>query len=308
VTLVLGGRWDHFSPNSENTFLPRASLSASPFHNTTLTAAAGQYSRFPDLIDLYGEFGTPTLRPERSTQFSLALEQLLTPKTRVRVEAYDRQIRDGIYSAASQFRADAEGTVLYPQLGPVLANALHGYSRGIEITLQRRSANRLTGWISYALGYARSLDTTTNVHFWSDFDQRHTVNIFGSYRISQTVNISANARYGSGFPVIGYLGQPYIPGTSQGLPPNLNIFFPIVNVPNEVRLPYYFRVDARINKAFHRKRSKTTLYAEIIDLTDRSNYEYVGFVPDYVRPYGYVAAYRTSVFAILPSVGVSVEF
>jgi hypothetical protein len=305
VTLVLGGRWDHFSANGQNAFLPRASLSASLFRNTTLTAAAGQYARFPDLVDLCGEFGTPALRALRSTQYSLALERLITPKTRLRVEAYDRQIRDGIYSAASQFRADADGTILYPQLGPVLANSLRGYSRGIEFTLQRRSANRLTGWISYTLGYARSLDTTTNTHFWSDFDQRHTLNIFGSYRISQTVNISTNARYGSGFPVIGYLGQPLMP---QRYPPNLNSFFPIASVPNGVRVPYYFRIDTRVNKAFHRKRTKTTLYAEIIDLTDRTNYEYVGFVPDYVRPYGYVAADRASVFAILPSVGVSVEF
>ncbi|MGA2195600.1 MAG: TonB-dependent receptor [Bryobacteraceae bacterium] len=308
VTIVAGWRWDHFSRYSQNTFLPRVSLSASLLRNTKLIAAAGQYSRFPDLVDLYGEFGTPTLRAERSTQLSLALEHLITTKTRVRVEAYDRQIRDGIYSAASQFRANSEGSILYPQLGPVLANSLRGYSRGVEFTLQRRSANRLTGWISYALGYARSVDTTTNAHFWSNFDQRHTVNIFGSYRISQTVNVSTNARYGSGFPVMGYLGPPYIPGQFPGMPANLNIYFPIASVPNQIRMPYYFRMDARINKAFHRKRSKTTLYAEIIDLTNRSNYEYIGFVPDFVRPYGYIAAYRTSVFGILPSVGLSVEF
>jgi len=299
LTLVLGGRWDHFSVTRQNILMPRASLAVSPLRNTRLTAAAGQYSRFPDIVDLYGEFGTATLRAQRSTQFSLALEQLLNERTRLRIEAYDRSIRDGVFSAASQFRtAFAGGPVLYPQLGPVLANSLRGYSRGLEFTLQRRSANRLTGWISYALGYARSLDTTTGAHFWSDFDQRHTVNIFGSYRLSESVNLSSNARYGSGFPVAGYLGVPIYQGDA---------YFPIVNVRNTFRMPPYFRLDTRVNKAFHGKRSKTTLYAEITDLTNHANYYYYGFIPDFAK-YGYIEAARDTFLKIIPAVGLSIEF
>jgi outer membrane receptor for ferrienterochelin and colicin len=300
LTMVVGGRWDHFSQNGQNTFLPRISLSVSPLRNTKLTVAAGQYSRFPDLVELYGPFGTPTLRAERSTHLSAALEQSLGEKIRVRVEAYNRRIRDGVYSAASEFRAAGPaGPILYPQLGPILANSLNGYSRGIEVTLQRRSANRLSGWVSYALGYARFADTTTNAHFWSDFDQRHTVNVFGSYRLSKTINVSASARYGSNFPVAGYFGKPVIQGNAR---------LPIVSVRNELRMPAYFRLDTRVNKAFYRKRSKTTLYAEITNLTNHANYQFWGFAPDYVRPYGFVAAGRGTFLPIIPSVGLSVEF
>jgi hypothetical protein len=301
LNMVLGGRWDHFSQNSEDTFLPRGSLSLSPRRDTKLIVAAGQYARFPDFGELYGEFGTPALGPERSTHFSVALEHLLTEKLRVRAEAYDRDIGGGIYSAESEFRAAyPNGLVLYPGLGPILANSLRGYSRGLEFTVERRSANRLSGWISYALGYSRFLDVTTNAHFWSDFDQRHTVDVFGSYRLSQTLNVSGNLRYGSGFPVIGYLGQPiFYVG---------NAYFPIISVSNETRNPTYFRLDLRVNKAFYRKRTKTTLYAEIINLTDHRNYLYWGFVPDYVRPYGYIEAGRGTILPILPGVGVSVEF
>ncbi len=299
VNLVVGGRWDHFSQNAEETFLPRVSLSVSPLRGTTLTAAAGQYAQFPDMFDLFGEFGTPTLRPERVTHLSLAFEQSMGERIRFRVEAYDRRIRDAVYSAASEFRlASPGGPILYPQLGPVLGNSLRGYSRGLEFTLQRRSANRLSGWISYALGYARSVDAATNAHFWSDFDQRNTVNIFGSYRVSKSVNVSANARYGSNFPIVGYLGTPVTSG---------NMYFPIASVPNQVRMPAYFRLDTRVNKAFHGKRSKTTLYAEITDLTNYANYQYWGFVPDYVR-YGYIEAGFGTFLKILPAVGVSVEF
>ncbi len=43
-------------------------------------------------------------------------------------------------------------------------------SRGVEIFLQRRSANRLAGWISY---YSRLHDAEAGIWFPSDQDQRH---------------------------------------------------------------------------------------------------------------------------------------
>lgn len=182
IKLMTGGHRDHFSRNSIDNILPRLSLSVAPLRNTRLTAAAGQYSQFPNLVDLYGEFGTPNLGPERSNQATFAVEQFLKERIRIRVEAFDLQTRRGIYSAASQFRAASpDGPILCPELGPVFANSLRGYTRGIEFMVQRRSDNGLTGWIAYTLGYSRFTDATTQLHFWGDYDRRHTVNVFGSY-------------------------------------------------------------------------------------------------------------------------------
>jgi hypothetical protein len=299
INMVLGGRWDRFSQNDANVFLPRLSLSIAPLAQTRLTLAAGQYSQFPDLVDLFGEFGTPNLRPQRSNQASVAVEQFLSERIRVRLEAYDRQESDGIYSAASQFRLAAYGAILFPQLGPVLANSQRGYSRGLEFIVQRRSDNGLTGWIAYTLGYSRFTDATTGAHFWGDYDQRHTLNVFASYRAGASVNLSANARYGSGFPITGYVGPPT---EYEG-----DWYFPLTAAPNQIRMPAYFRLDARVNKAFYRKHSKFTLYAEITNLTDHSNLLYWGFVPDVVQA-GYLEAGRSSLLPITPSVGFNAEF
>jgi len=299
INMVVGGRWDHFSQNDANVFLPRLSLSIAPLAQTRLTLAAGQYSQFPGLVDLFGEFGTPNLRPQRSNQASVAIEQFLSERLRVRLEAYDRQERDGIYSAASQFRLAAYGAILFPQLGPVLANSQRGYSRGLEFIVQRRSDNGLSGWIAYTLGYSRFTDATTGAHFWGDYDQRHTLNVFASYRVGTSVNLSANARYGSGFPITGYVGPP---AEFEG-----DWYFPLTATPNQVRMPAYFRLDARINKAFYRKHSKFTLYTEITNLTDHSNLQYWGFVPDVVQA-GYLEAGRDNLLPITPSVGINAEF
>ncbi|MGP8172991.1 MAG: carboxypeptidase regulatory-like domain-containing protein [Terracidiphilus sp.] len=300
INVIVGGRCDNFSVNNPSVFLPRLSLSIAPLTQTRLTLAAGQYSQFPDLVDLFGEFGTPALRPQRSNQASVAIEQFLSERLRVRLEAYDREERDGIYSVASQFRLAAPGgAILFPQLGPVLANSLRGYSRGLEFIVQRRSDNGLTGWIAYTLGYSRFTDATTAARFWGDYDQRHTLNVFASYRAGTSLNFSANARYGSGFPITGYVRAPF---QYEG-----NWYFPLTATPNQIRMPAYFRLDTRINKAFYRKHSKFTLYAEITNLTDHSNMQYWGFVPDMVQD-GYLEAGRGNLLPIIPSVGISAEF
>ncbi len=301
LSLTVGGRWDSFAATGQDVFLPRAALSLAVRPRTRLTAAVGESARFPDPVELYGEFGTPFLRAQRTRQALFAVDQLFGEKTRVHVEVYDRERREGIFSPATEFRAASlTGPVLFPQLGPVLSNSLRGYSRGIEVVLQRRSANRLSGWVSYALSYTRYVDAATNLHFWSDFDQRHTVNAYGSCRLSPTINLSGNARYGSNFPVPGYFGSPLISG---GL-----AYFPLVNLRNETRLPAYFRLDARVNKVFYRKRSKTTLYFEMTNLTNHANYRYWGFIPDYVRSQGSIAAGRGQFLPVIPTVGLAIEF
>ena len=40
---------------------------------------------------------------------------------------------------------------------------------------------------------------------------------------------------------------------------------------NQVRLPYYGRLDLRANKAFIRDRYRLTLFAEVINITNREN-------------------------------------
>ena len=49
-------------------------------------------------------------------------------------------------------------------------------------------------WLSYALGYARYTDRTTGETFWGDFDQRHTINVYGDFRVSDRLSFSARSR------------------------------------------------------------------------------------------------------------------
>jgi hypothetical protein len=175
-----------------------------------------------------------------------------------------------------------------------LRNSQRGYARGLEIFWQRRTANRLTGWVSYALGYARLRDGEAGVGFPADLDQRHTVNVYAGYRIRPTANLSLKWLYGSGFPIPGFYrrdGTRYLLSESR----------------NAVRFDPYHRADLRLNKAYVFDRWKLTLYAEVINLFNHSNYRFDSFNGYNARTLQ-VSLTLDRLLPILPSAGVVLEF
>jgi hypothetical protein len=49
------------------------------------------------------------------------------------------------------------------------------------------------------------------------------------------------------------------------------------NVRNQLRFHPYFRTELRVNKAWTHNKSKLTLYGEVINLTNKSNYVFESF-------------------------------
>ena len=170
---------------------------------------------------------------------------------------------------------------------------MNGHARGFELTLQRRSANKLAGWISYAYARTELTDELNGLVFPSDADQRHTVNVYANYRFTDTWNLSSELRYGSGQPIPGFFGQ-----DSQG-------FF-LTHERNRTRVPFYNRVDVRLSKAFIFKKWKMTLTGEVLNLFNRNNVRYAGF--DFFSLDGRVFGQLDRVLPILPSAGVVIDF
>jgi hypothetical protein len=163
-----------------------------------------------------------------------AWEQRFGERTRLRAEFYHRDDRDLLFRPLHEPRRMA-GRVFNPPLDAPVVNSVRGYARGMDLFLQRRSANRISGWISYSLGYARLRDGRTGIHFPADQDQRHTVNVFGGYRVRPSVHLSLKWLYGSGFPIPGFLrkeGAAYFLAEER----------------NRLRLGPYRRTDLRIQQ------------------------------------------------------------
>jgi len=294
LSLTLGGRFDHWDETGESRVSPRAAASFVIGPRTRMTAGYGDYAQFPAFAQLYGRHGNPDLEAERSRHFVLGLEQRVGTHTRLRLDAYHQDENGLLYARDSEWRVE-DGRIVIPRLDARLANTVSGRSRGVELLLQRRSANGLSGWIAYSYGTARRHDEESGISCDSDFDQRHTVTVYGSMRLSQTLNVSLKYRYGSGFPVPGFYRSP-APG----------IYF-LSDERNTLRPDGYGRLDLRANKAWLFRSWKLTLFGEVLNVLDRENVRYNGQDGIDFRT-GRVFLSTDTLFPLLPSLGVTVDF
>jgi hypothetical protein len=213
---------------------------------------------------------------QAANHYIAALEQRVGESTRVTLMLFDRS--DEYFSALS---ATAGCAPLYFSYGFLTTS--RDYSRGAQIVLQSRTANRLSGWIGYTLAYARQgsrEEVGRPTSFWAPYyptiaDQRHTLNLFANYRLTPTLNLGGKFLFGSGYPVpSGY---------------------------NSIRLGDYQRLDVRAEKDWAFRRWKLAVYAELLNATNHYNPRYF-----YTNDSGSVMTGQG--LPITPTAGVAFEF
>jgi hypothetical protein len=261
-------------------------------HGVAVRAGAGVHRQEPEFALVLGARGTPGLNAERAYHADVGIEGRIAATARWQVTVYNREDRDLIRLPGSELRV-VGGVLVIPPLTTRYVNALDGHGRGIEWLLQRQSPNGFSGWASYALSYARYHDITSGETFWGDYDQRHTVNLFGTYRVSDRLSLSARFRYGSNFPTVGYWEArdgTYFAGTDR----------------NTLRVPPYSRIDVRANRTFTWDRKRLTLFLEAINVANRRNERSATAAVDR-RTFVATGLYEKMV-PLIPAVGVVLEF
>jgi hypothetical protein len=291
--------------------------SASPWIETqwplgtslTMRAGGGVYRQAPGVWEVKGLRGSD-LKDSRAYHADVAIEGPVTRYTRWKVSAYNREDRDYPWLPNAEFRV-TDGDLVLPSFTTRYENALNGHSRGLGLLLQRRSPNRLSGWIAYDLSFTEYRDRITGETFDADYDQRHTVNMYGVYRFSDRMSFSSRFRAGSNFPAPGY----YESRPSAGAPPDTILFsgpgpsdrvYFVGSSRNNVRVPFYSRLDVRANRTFTWKTTRLTLFAEALNLYGRDNVRASG--PGINGRNYQVFGIFDSMFPMIPSAGILLEF
>lgn len=289
-----GLRWDRHTLARADSVSPHASLVLRVRQRTELHLGWGHYVQYPELSILTAPAGGRHILPERAHHAVAAIEQRIGGQTRLRLEAFHRAGRDGIARPLLDPRLVSGNRVVLPR-DTRYYNSVRGYARGLQLVLQRRSANRLSGWLGYTLQWTRQRDGIELASFPSLDDQRHTANLFLNYRLTPSLNLSGRYAYGSGLPVPGYI-QILGPGR-----------YSVTNVRNRASLGDYQRLDFRANKSFSYDKWKFTLYGELLNATNHTNRRVNSFDGVDTRT-GQVFLSVVRVFPILPSAGLMIEF
>jgi TonB dependent receptor-like, beta-barrel/Carboxypeptidase regulatory-like domain len=288
VSVTAGVRVDRAA--GETVAAPRM-LVAGVARGWTLRASAGTQYQLPPLAAVHGLLGNPALRMSQAYEIDGGFEREVRGGLTLSVDLYRRRDRDGLFALAEPRLEDGRITA---RLNP-FQNALDGTARGLEVAVRRGSARRFSGWVGYAYGDARVIDGFDGLAFPSDADQRHTLNAVGTLRLSATLALAAQWRYGSGMPRPGFLRPA---GTTLVIGPDRN----------QVRLAPYDRLDLRIRKVFLPAWGMFTVSGEVLNVLNRKNeYTVESTIVSLARTGVYASGLRRG-FGVVPSLGLSVQF
>jgi hypothetical protein len=302
LRLTLSGRMDYYNYLDKKFFFsPRVCTKYGINTVSSLLLSAGRFYQSPSYVWMVGGYNSH-LRPIRADQIVLGYEHTPLEDVKVQLETYYKWYSD---YPARLYRPQA---VLAPSgFGDVssdipfglepLTSAATGYSRGIELFIQKKlSEIPLYGLMSLTLSETRfnSLDGEER---YGDYDSRIIFNLAAGYRFSDEWELSAKFRLATGRPTTDYLRSAtppydYLPGGK--------LDFREYNEGD--RLPTFHALDVRLDKRWYFEHFNLETYIDIQNIYGRENISAIRFnyrtgKPEYSKSIG-----------VLPSIGVNFEF
>ena len=292
AAVMPGVRADHWSLTGQSTLSPWLQVEWRSSARRIFRVAGGVYQQFTDFEQTVGALGRMGLPPERAYHVDLSAEQRFGAHSRVVLAVFNREDRHGLRRPGAETKIVGNRLVRGSPDAPY-ESRLDGYARGVELLVERRDPNGLSGWFAYSYGRNRYTDSSSGESFWGDLDQRHAVNAWLLYRLSDRTSLSGKVRVGSNFPAPGYYRE------------EADRYF-VDSVRNELRAPAYARLDLRANRTFNWSRKRLTLFAEVMNVFNRDN---VRFNPPSINGLTREARFLfEEMIPIVPSAGVLIEF
>ena len=296
ATFAPGVRVDHSTLTGHTSASPWIETRWPLSSSLVARAGGGIYRQEPEFAEVKGLRGSD-LEAMRSYHADIGVEGPLARAMTWQVSAYNREDRAYPWLPDAEFRVE-NGRLVLPSFTTRYENAIDGHSRGVELVVQRRSPNGLSGWVAYNLAFTEYRNKSSGEVFDADYDQRHTLNVYGVYRLSDRTSFSARFRAGSNFPVPGYYEARTLPGGPE--------LYYLSSTRNDLRVPVYSRLDIRANRTFSWGATRLTIFAEALNLYARENVRAssAGINPITHQVFGLF----DTMFPLIPSAGLSFEF
>ena len=296
ATFAPGVRVDHSTLTGHTSASPWIETRWPLSSSLVARAGGGIYRQEPEFAEVKGLRGSD-LEAMRSYHADIGVEGPLARAMTWQVSAYNREDRAYPWLPDAEFRVE-NGRLVLPSFTTRYENAIDGHSRGVELVVQRRSPNGLSGWVAYNLAFTEYRNKGSGEVFDADYDQRHTLNVYGVYRLSDRTSFSARFRAGSNFPVPGYYEARTLPGGPE--------LYYLSSTRNDLRVPVYSRLDIRANRTFSWGATRLTIFAEALNLYARENVRAssAGINPITHQVFGLF----DTMFPLIPSAGLSFEF
>jgi len=267
-------------------YLPNPRLQAAyrAHPRLTLTAGAGIYGQPPDPEDMSAVFGNPTIGYQRAIHLTGGFSVKMRPTLTFEAVGFYKSLTDLVSRSAS----------VSPPVGQALTQDGEGRVRGVQVLLRQQLLRGFFGWITYTLMRSERRDHPGLSYRLFDQDQTHILGMLASLDLGHGLEVGGRFRFATGMPrtpVIGaYLNQ------------STGSYEPIFGAHNSTRIPSFYQLDLRAEKAFTMQRWKASVYLDLQNITARSNPEEIVYSEDY-RQRSYITG-----LPILAVAGARLEF
>jgi hypothetical protein len=264
LTTTLGVRGDYFSYNKNTSFSPRFAFTYQVSDLTSVNGSLGMFSQNLPLVLLAQSGKDLKLRDPQAMHYVLGIDQLITEDTKLTLEAYQKDY--------CHFSIDPAQPALFmiDELNyrysfflshPTLRDDGEAYSRGVELTIQKRLAKDFYGMAgaSYFTSRYRGGDG-----IWRNriCDNRLILNLEGGYKPNNKWEFSLRWIYAG--------GTPYTPFDIEKSRAAKREVLDEGKI-NAARYPDYHSLNVRFDRRFNYKNSNLVFYLSVWNAYDRKN-------------------------------------
>ncbi len=278
VTLVTGVRYSYEDYLYRSYTEPRIGIEWETSPQTLITAGWGRHNQMPPAQQVARVFGNPNLDHLRADHSVLGIQHKLDDLWSVKAETY--------YKKFSNLVVDD------PQLNYV--NGASGSAYGLEMLVKKDSGEQMSGWFSLSLSRSERRNDITGQTFRFELDQPVNAKLVNSYKLNDDWTLDTTWT--------AHSGTPYTPinGTSGTYADGRPI--PNYATVNSGTLPFYHRLDVRLERKLLKDTYKLNWYFELNNIYQQQNI--VGYTYDPT----YTVKKPVYPFVLPISFGVQAEF
>ena len=299
IIINAGLRFERFDPNGQfipdlfepsgdlaaaetkTMILPRIGVSFPITEHGIIHFSYGHFAQMPSLRNLYinpefefpkgsaPTFGNTNLRPERTVQYEIGLQQQIGNFLAVHLTGYFKDIRD--YMALQLVRYS---TIAGEDLFNIYLNKAYANVTGITAALTKRRSPEglLSATVDYTFQVAEGSDDDANRFFFNrlsgrenelevvplPFDQRHVLSSTVTLSRAGDWGFSLNGQFATGYPY-----SPFILDQNVDLPTRSG------------RKPSKLKLDIHLYKEFTLRAMRLRAFAKVFNVLDRLNENFV---------------------------------
>lgn len=262
--LTSGFRGDFYKNNKKFYISPRFSIMYEFNEKTNISLFGGLFYQGLPAVILAQNEKFRSIDVMKSAHYILSFSHLITPETKLTIELFDKEYTNLPIDPSQPYLLLVDETM--KSANQILEHSAvvsggKAFTRGIELVVQKKLAEKLYGMISASYSVSKYTDLTGKERN-RNYDNRFNFSVEGGYKPNDSWEFSLRWLYAGGRPITP---------VNEVLSTQKNQLVLFENKVNGDRLPDYHSLNIRADKRFNFDNSNLIVYLSISNIYGRDN-------------------------------------